>query len=359
MSSKPTRVFSTSGALAGVAVPFDLQELAGEGFSATYTEIHNLHPTNSYVVTIQGSNFTLPALRALRLPSFINVFSINGTGNYSVLAGDNPAVEASQTALPSLSEQTLPASVVSAVTPDNVTLENVGPVTQVKDAGISGTKIAPGAVGTINLNTGAVTYPKLGVGSVGDPGDTPALLFSDVGIGPGQTLTLTYGGTPVVYEFNFVDPVNANVHVDLATMPTSLATAIMANQAPLVAFAGGTNTWIGAPDSSNVQAGATLTGASTAGTVEVVKAAAASAYCGVEHYRVTLSALTSASGFAVFSPGTIYGYQIMCTRAAGTMFPNTGGSVLITGGGKSLYVSTLGAGGVAGDFVDVTLFVNY
>lgn len=356
------KLYATSGTLApGVPTVADIQVSAG-GFTPGYVEVHNHSSSVAMTVSlpsgiggIGAQSFYVPPGSKVQIPGPVASLSILSAGAvaYSIYGGE------SKEQLPSLAS-ILQGNVTSSVSPmDGVTLEDTGAVCQVKAAGITSNEIAPASVGTIALVTGSVTYPKLGVGSIGDPGDTPALLFSDIGIGPGTTLTLTYGGAPVTYEFNFVDPVNANVHVDLATMPTSLATAIMANQAPLVAFAGGNNTWIGAPDNSNVQAGATLTGVSTAGTVVVVKAAAASVYSGVEHYRITLAALTAANGFAVFSPGTIYGYNITCTRAAGTLFDPTGTSVLITGGNKALYVSTFGAGGVAGDFVDVTLFVNY
>ena len=367
------RLYGTSGTLVGAPVLVDIQ--VATNWTASYVEVHNLHASNTYSCAVNGATFSIPAGRKLSIPGQIPNITLNGTGAYSVYAAE------SADKLPSLdniSQGSIGSS--GAISPfDNVTLEDTGVVSQVKDLGIStakladlsvttgkladdavtSLKLAPASVNTINLISSAVTYPKLGVGSVGDPGDCSSVYFNDTGIGPGQTLALTYNSTTVTYEFNFIDPVNANVHVDLAGMPNSLANAIMANQAPLIAFAGGTNTWIGAPNNGNTQSGLAITGVASAGTFQTVVSAAPTNYRGVEHSRVTLTALTAANGFAVFSPGTIQGYHLTLTRAAGTIFSNVGCSAFVSGGGKALYVSAFPAGAMAGDFVDVTLFVQY
>lgn len=368
-------LYTTSGTLVGVAVPLEM--FPSQGVSAKYLEVHNTGALNAITCELLGSTFSVPPLRKLVVANDVARIILNGTSTYIVLANsENREPDNTPRIDPTLYGT---GGLVSTSPPDNVTIEDTGTAIRVKDLGIStgkladlsvttgkladdavtSLKLAPASVGTVSLLSSAVTYPKLGVGSVGDPGDCSAVYFNDTGIGPGQTLALTYNSMTVTYEFNFIDPVNANVHVDLAGMPNSLANAIMANQAPLIAFAGGTNTWIGAPNNVNTQSGLAITGVASAGTFETVVTAAPTNYRGVEHSRVTLSALTAANGFAVFSPGAIQGYQLTLTRAAGTIFSNVGCSAFVSGGGKALYVSAFPAGAMAGDFVDVTLFVQY
>lgn len=367
MNSKPTRVFSTSGTLVGVAVPLDLQELAGEGFSSTYAEVHNLDLLNDYTVTIQGFPFILPALRALRLPSFINVFSINGTGDYIVLAGDNPAVETSQTALPSLTSPAQPVSVVTAVTPDNVTLENVGPVTQVKDLGIStaklaalavtGAKLAASAVDTSKLADLAATFNKVGSGVNQNPGRGAAVIFDSTGVIVGDRLTLTFAGAPVIYEFtNGGAPAPGTIGVDIPTIVAALPAAVLANQ-PLVSCSGTAGVfWMGISVLSLVQAATTLTAVSTGLTVVENIAPVGEARVGLEFHQWSITALNAAAGYPIYHSGTIAAKWFMETTVGGTQLSTVGigFTPLATGDGI-----TVSGSGTVGNIMHVLLAITY
>jgi len=357
MSSKPTRVYSTSGTLVGVAVPFDLQELAGEGFSSTYAEIHNLDLLNDYTVTIQGFPFTLPALRALRLPSFINVFSINGTGAYAVLAGDNPAVETSQTALPSLTSPAQPVSVVSAVTPDNVTLENVGPVTQVKDLGISTAKLNNLAVTNGKMADLATTFNKVGSGVNQNPGRGAAVIFDSTGVIVGDTLTVTFSGAPTVYEFtNGGAPAPGNIGVDIPTINVDLPAKVLANQ-PLISCSGTLGAfWFGVAVLSLVQAGTTLTAVSTGLTVVENIAPVGESRVGLEFHQWSITALNASAGYPIYHSGTIVAKWFVETTVGGTQVTpvGIGFTPLATGDGI-----TVSGSGVVGNIMNVILAIQY
>lgn len=120
MSLKPTRIWSASGTLAGAPQDFDLQVLVDVGYAPQYTEIHNLHASNTYSALIQGSTFRIPAGRALALPAYISAFSLDGTGAFIILTGDAPAPQAP---LPALLSTSQVGNAVPLPQVDNVTLE--------------------------------------------------------------------------------------------------------------------------------------------------------------------------------------------------------------------------------------------
>lgn len=366
-------LFSIPGTLAGVAQT--IQFGSGQG-PARYLEVHNLSNVNQISCLVANATIPIPPLRKLVVTDAISQVVLNGTGDYLVIANSDPQERA---AGPSIQPTFYGVGGSSTTSPaDGVTIEDTGTAIRVKDLGIStgklidlavktakiddaavtGSKLAPGSVGTINLGSQVVTYPKAGVGVVSDAGQVPSLFYALAGVWIGTTLTLTYGGTPVTYVFGFVDPgVPGQVWVDLAALPGSLTAAIMANQPDLVATGNATFVVIGAPTAGNIWPGVALTGVASAGTLEQIVTAAGSALSGATHYRIVLTALQAANGFAVWAGYPIRGYQLTGTRAAGAaIFSLAGGSAFLTGANKGLVVVPLGAGAVVGDIVDVTLF---
>lgn len=316
------RLYGTSGILAGATL-VDIQ--VATNWTAEYVEVHNLSAGATYTCNVNGAVFSIPPGRKLAIPGQVASLTLNGVGSFSVYAAE------SADKLPSLdniSQGAVGSGTISP--PDGITIEDTGLVLQVKDAGITnaklanlavdGPKLANLAVDTSKLADLAVTFNKVGSGVNQNPGRSATVTYAFGPEVPGDTLTLVDAGVPTTYEFtNGGAPAPGNIGVDIPTMPVSLLNAVAANQ-PLVStnLVVGLAIQFGFTVTSLVQAGRTLTAASSIPGSLNNELPVAESRVGIEFHSFTGSAFYNTSGYPIFTSGTVVGAAAFSRNVAGT-----------------------------------------
>lgn len=154
--------YMTAGTLAGVEVIVDIFNTGHMTSQATLIKNDSL--LHTYLVNFDGNAGTgipLLPLEELRMRGDIKWISLNGTGDYRIIA-----VEDIQE-LPDLN--TGGSGGGGAVyTADEATLHLAGTVFSIKNGGVHDTEIAASAVTGVKINNGAITRPKVDTGIVLD-----------------------------------------------------------------------------------------------------------------------------------------------------------------------------------------------
>lgn len=355
-------LFAQTGTLAGT--PITVVPFSGTGSPATYIEVHNLNPANSYSVQLTGAMFVLPPGRKLVIDQPISSLTLDGLGDYEVLAANGGSV------MPRIEASANYSAVASPGNPpDNITLEDTGVVWQIKNLGVgtnqlanlsvSTGKLANGAVDNNKLGTGAVSFGKVLSGALTSVGKAAVVTADLTGAIVGDTVTLTYNGSSVIYEFtNGGAPAPGHIGVDLPTVNIDFPAKINANQPDLGVYCVLQNLQVCVNKLASIQAGIGLliskVGAGI--TVENTISGQAESSWGIEHYRFEVTA-TNTSGIILPLDGkNLRGVWISEITAGGLVLRQpTGPSTINASGGALSFLP----GGAIGNFMDVFLYVEY
>lgn len=345
------RLYGASGTLVGAPVTLNIQ--TANNWTAEYVEVHNLSGANTYTCAVNGATFSIPPGRKLAIPGFIADLTLNGTGAYSMYAAE------SSDTLPSLDNisQGSIGAPGSISPPDNVTIEDTGVVLQVKALGISTAKLANQAVNTSKLADLAGTFNKTGSGINQNPGRGACFIFDSTGVIVGDTLTVTFAGSPVIYEFtNGGAPAPGNIGVDIPTINVDLPAKMVANQVLLSCSALAGVFYIGYSVQSLIQAGTTLSAVPTGLTVVENIAAVGESRVGLEFHQYSITALNAATGYPIFTSGTIIGKWFIETVVGGNQLSTVGIGFTPLSTGDGIFVS---GSGTPGNIMNVILAVQY
>lgn len=346
----------------GVGVAQTVQFGAGSP-PAQYVEVHNLSPANTFQCLVGNVTFPIPPLRKLVLTVPLSQVILTGTGDWLVIGNSEPQEQSSGPSLQPTFYGTGGSSTNSPA--DNLTIQDTGLVLQVKDLGISTAKLANlavdnGKLANLAVNTSkladlAGTFNKTGSGLNQNPGRGAACAFNSGGVAPGDTLTVTFLGVPVVYEFtNGGAPAPGNIGVDIPTINVDLPAKVLANQ-PLVSCSGLLGIfWLGVSIQSLIQSGATLTIVSSIPASCEDFAPVAESRIGLEWHQFTITAANAVTGYPIFTSGTIVAKWFIETVPGGSQLSTVGiGFQPITDG---IVVSGSGA---VGNLMNVLLAVQY
>lgn len=196
------RRYSTSGTLVGAPVTVNFQVLTG--FVPQYVEVHNLDSANTYTLILDpdGTTYAVPPGRVLKIPGQTPSMSINGTGDYAILASEGYGQ------LPTMDDSTLATGVGTAYLADEVTLHLDVPTHtfSVHDNGLVSAFVDKGIVqnpgfpaqGTIFFNAVAVAGDTTTVQVIG--GANLTATWVAVVVTPATEILI--GGTPTICATN-------------------------------------------------------------------------------------------------------------------------------------------------------------